>query len=310
MTFPHLSVLKNECLCAFEGMHLDVFVDCTLGAAGHAEAFLAQHPEITAFVGIDQDPLGLQIAKERLAPWEHKVHLVRGNFDQLDDHLDQLGLAAASGILIDLGVSSMQLDQAEKGFSFMRNGPLDMRMNPDGPLTAAAIVNFWEEEELGRIFRDYGEEKQWRRAARAIVQARNVKPFATTHDLVNVLHPVLYRLCKKGLHPLTLVFQALRICVNRELAVIEAILPIAVKRLAPQGRLAVITFHSLEDRIVKHTFQDYASDKVDTAGIGGMFLSKEPLVDLRTRKPIVASEEEISINPRSRSAKLRVAQKR
>lgn len=310
MIYPHLSVLKDECLRAFEGLSLSVFIDCTLGAAGHAEAFLQIHPEIKKFIGIDQDPQGLEIAKQRLAPWNEKLNLVRGNFDRLDEHLDALGISKVDGILIDMGVSSMQLDQPEKGFSFMRNGPLDMRMNPDDPLTAAIIVNEWPEEELARIFRDYGEEKQWRKAARFVVEARKTKTFVTTRDLVDVLHPALYRFCKKGIHPLTLVFQALRICVNRELEVIETILPRAVDRLAVGGRLAIITFHSLEDRIVKHTFQEYASDKIDTAGIGGMFLSKEPSVDLVTRKPVIAEETEIAQNPRSRSAKLRVVQKR
>lgn len=310
MTFPHLSVLKNECLEAFQDRQLTTFVDCTLGAGGHAEAFLQNHPEIETLVGIDQDPEGLEIAGARLAPWGEKIRLVRGNFDHLKRHLDDLNITSVDGILIDLGVSSMQLDRPEKGFSFMRDGPLDMRMDPSEKVTAADIVNQWPEEELGRIFRDYGEEKQWRRAARAICQARLTKPFATTRDLVDVLHPVLYRLCKKGIHPLTLVFQALRICVNRELEVVETILPMAIDCLTPGGRLAVITFHSLEDRIVKHAFQHYASDKVDTAGIGGIFLDKEPLVDLVTRKPVIAGVEEVSINPRSRSAKLRVVQKR
>ena len=310
MTLPHLSVLKDACLHVFEGMQLRIFVDCTLGAGGHSEAFLQAHPEIEALVGIDQDPEGQRIASQRLAPWKEKLRLVKGNFDQLSKHLDALSIDKVSGILIDMGVSSMQLDQPEKGFSFMRDGPLDMRMDPEGKVTAADIVNSWPEEELARIFRDYGEEKQWRKAARVLVEARKTKTFVTTRDLVDTLHPPLYRFSKKGIHPLTLIFQALRICVNRELEVIETILPQAIERLESGGRLAVSTFHSLEDRIVKHAFQDYASDKVDTAGIGGMFLDKEPLVDMITRKPLKAADEEVAQNPRSRSAKLRVVQKR
>lgn len=310
ITYPHLSVLKNECLRAFEGVSLKVFVDCTLGAAGHAEAFLQSYPTIQTLVGIDQDPQGLEIARTRLAPWAHKVKLIQGNFELLDSYLDELGISQVDGILMDVGVSSMQLDQPEKGFSFMRDGPLDMRMDPTHTVTAAHIVNFWPEEELGRIFRDYGEEKQWRKAARTLVEARKAKPITTTRELVDALHSALYRFSKKGLHPLTLIFQALRICVNRELEVIESVLPVAVNRLSAGGRLAVITFHSLEDRIVKHIFQQYASDKVETTGIGGMFLDKDPLVTLLTRKPITAEDREIALNPRSRSAKLRVVEKR
>lgn len=310
MTYPHLSVLKNECLEAFQDRPIKIFIDCTLGAAGHAEAFLQTYPEIETFIGIDQDPQGLEIAAGRLSPWKQKIHLIAGNFDNLEIYLKSLNISYVDGILIDLGVSSMQLDQPEKGFSFMRNGPLDMRMNPLEELTAAQIINEWPEEELARIFREYGEEKQWRKAARTVVEARKTKTITTTRELVDVLHPALYRFSKKGIHPLTLVFQALRICVNRELEVIETILPLAIKHLAPGGRLAVITFHSLEDRIVKQAFQHYASDKVDTAGIGGMFIDKEPTVNLITRKPIAASEQEIALNPRSRSAKLRVVEKR
>jgi 16S rRNA (cytosine1402-N4)-methyltransferase len=310
MTFPHLSVLKQACVKCFEGLKLHTFVDCTLGAGGHAEAILAAHPEIVTFIGIDQDPDGLYLASQRLAPWQAKLQMVKGNFAQLGVYLKNLDIQKVDGILIDLGVSSMQLDRPEKGFSFMRDGPLDMRMDPEGAVTAADIVNTWEEAELARIFRDYGEEKQWRKAAHAIVKARQSKPFSTTRDLVDVLHPVLYRFSKKGIHPLTLVFQALRICVNRELDVVEEILPQAVDCLTTGGRLAVITFHSLEDRLVKHTFQNYASDKWDTAGLGGIFLDKEPVVDLVSRKPITADEDEVKSNPRSRSAKLRIVQKR
>lgn len=310
MTFPHLSVLKAECLHAFEDIQLNTFVDCTLGAGGHAEAFLQTHPEIKTLIGIDQDPGSLEIARQRLAPWSDKLRLIKGNFDNLTQHLDTLGIQQVDGILIDLGVSSMQLDQPEKGFSFMRNGPLDMRMDPEGKVTAADIINLWPEEDLGRIFRDYGEEKQWRRAARTISEARRKKTFVTTLDLVDALYPALHRFSKKGIHPLTLIFQALRICVNRELEVIDTILPIAVDKLTAGGRLAVISFHSLEDRIVKHTFQQYASDKIDTAGIAGLFLDKKPLVNIITRKPATATLEEINANPRSRSAKLRVVAKR
>ena len=203
----------------------------------------------------------------------------------------------------------MQLDTPEKGFSFSKNGPLDMRMDPSASLTAEEIVNTWSEQELGRIFRDYGEEKQWRSAARSIIKGRERKALKTTQDLVDILYPALKYKAKKGIHPATLVFQALRITVNKELEVLEKVLPDALALLSPGGRLAVMTFHSLEDRIVKNYFRFVASDKYDTSGIGGMFLDKTPEAYILTRKPVGPSEEETQINPRSRSAKLRVVEK-
>lgn len=297
---PHISVLLNQCLEAFEGQKLEVFVDGTLGAGGHAAALLQAHSEIKTFIGIDQDPEALEIAQNRLKPWESKVQLKRGNFSEMD----QLVKEPVDGILLDIGVSSMQLDRPEKGFSFMHPGPLDMRMNPDNPLTAEVIINTWTEEEIGRIFREYGEEKKWKLAARAIVRKR---PFYSTKDLVEALYGVLKS--KKDIHPLTLVFQALRIAVNGELEVLEKVLPKALNLLKPGGRLAIISFHSLEDRIVKNFFRYEADDKMSTSGIGGLFLDKHPTVKLLTKKPLAASKEEIAANPRSRSAKLRVLEK-
>jgi 16S rRNA (cytosine1402-N4)-methyltransferase len=306
---PHYSVLLAEVVEAFAPLSLSIVVDGTLGAGGHAQAILEQHPEIKYYIGIDQDPHALSLAGERLKTWSSKLILKHGNFAQFDEFLKELSLSSADAILVDLGVSSMQLDQAARGFSFMQEGPLDMRMNPLEELTAADIVNTWSEQELGRIFREYGEEKQWRTAARTIVQARQNRPFVTTKDLKTVLTPVLARFAKKGIHPLTLVFQALRICINRELEVLETFLPKAIDYLAPGGRLAVISFHSLEDRIVKTEMRLAASDKWETSGIGGLFRDKEPTVKLITKKPIEPSEQEIQQNSRSRSAKLRIVEK-
>lgn len=308
-TSPHLPVLLDEIIQGFAPLSLDVVVDGTLGAGGHAEALLKAHPEIQCYLGIDQDQSALEIAAKRLKPWESKLVLRHGNFSQIDLFLQELGMSCATAILIDIGVSSMQLDQKERGFSFMQEGPLDMRMNRLEGITAADIVNTWSEAELGRIFREYGEEKQWRTAARAIVQERAARPVKTTQDLVRLLSPALARFSKKGIHPLTLVFQALRICVNQELEVLEAFLPKAVDLLAPGGRLAVISFHSLEDRMVKNYLRLSASDKWETSGIGGMFRDKTPIVELISKKPIEATSEEIEKNPRSRCAKLRIAQK-
>lgn len=310
MSYPHLSVLVNQILQSFAYTFIKVFVDGTLGAGGHAEYILNNHPEITHFIGFDQDPSALKIAEERLKPWKSKLQLIHSNFENFDSHLDLLGIAKIDGMMLDLGVSSMQLDQADKGFSFMNDGPLDMRMDPTCRLTAEIIVNEWSEQEIGRVLREYGEEKQWRSAAKAIVNARKEKPISTTGELAAVLRPVLAWKAKKGINPLTLSFQGLRICVNRELEVLEAVLPKAIDRLNSGGRLAVISFHSLEDRIVKNILRFAADDKYDTSGIGGVFLDKEPTVRLLTRKPLIADDEEIAKNPRSRSAKLRVIEKR
>lgn len=306
MTSPHLSVLLNEVVKSFDGMRLGTFVDATLGAGGHALAILTAHPEIEHFFGIDQDRHALQIAQERLAAFQKKVTFIHANFSAIK----QQNLSQCDGILLDLGVSSMQLDTAERGFSISNPGPLDMRMNNDRSLTAAEIVNTWSERDLGRIFRDYGEEKRWRAAARAIVQAREKAPIVTTQALVDLLDPVLRDpRSRKAIHPLTLVFQALRIAVNAELEVLEQALHAALDLLQPGGRLAVISFHSLEDRIVKQQMAYWASDKEDTRGIAGVFRDKKPSVRVLTRKPIVPTDEECAANPRARSAKLRVMEK-
>lgn len=309
MTLPHTSVLLNELLGFFKDKPLKYFVDATLGAGGHSQAILKEHPEIELLIGIDQDPVAREIAKERLASWSDRVQIIPGNFSDLKNHLAKIGIKAVDGIIFDLGVSSMQFDLPEKGFSFMRDGPLDMRMDPTKSLTAAEIVNTWTESEMGRIFREYGEEKRWRTAARAIVAARNEKPINTTLELAEVLRKAI-PYTKKGINPATLVFQALRICVNAELDVIEKAMPAAIDMLAKDGILGVISFHSLEDRIVKNAMRFAASDKFDTEGIGGVFLDKEPIVNLITRKPVIPGDEEIHINPRSRSAKLRIIEKR
>lgn len=310
MHYPHLSVLLNEVVRSFDGTTLHTFVDATLGAGGHAEALLEAHPEIVRYIGIDQDPVARGIAEKRLAKWRNKLTIIPANFSNLSDHLDTLSLKKVDGILFDLGVSSMQFDTPEKGFSFMYEGPLDMRMDPTASLTAAIIINTWPEQELAKIIRDYGEEKKWRIAARLIAQQRDIRPFTTTTELADFIKKNLHG-TKPGVHPATLIFQALRISVNEELRVIEKALPEAISCLAPAGRLAVISFHSLEDRIVKNIMRFAASDKQDTSGIGGgLFLDKDPEVDILTRKAVIPSEEEIKNNPRSRSAKLRVVQKR
>ena len=309
-SLPHHPVLLSEILEAFENSHLKVFVDGTLGAGGHAEALLGRHPEIELYLGIDQDPEALALAAERLSSWKHKLIMKQGNFAAFENYLKELRISHINGAMIDLGVSSMQFDQGERGFSFSKEGPLDMRMDPHGSLTAGEIINQWPEAEIGRIIREYGEEKKWRVAARAIVQGREANRILTTTQLAALLKPFFPWNPRKGINPLTLIFQALRIAVNRELAVLDEFMPLAIERLAPQGRLAVISFHSLEDRIVKNHMRFAASDKWETSGLGGgLFRDKKPVAQIISRKPISPSSNEIESNPRSRSAKLRVLEK-
>lgn len=308
MTHPHISVLLNEILSFYEDRPIRFFVDGTLGAGGHSEAILKAHPEIEKLIGIDQDDLSLATAKKRLEPFGDKVVFIKGNFEDLDKYLKTANIKHVDGMLFDLGVSSMQLDIAEKGFSFSKDGPLDMRMNQDSQLTAAEIINTWSEKEIGRVLREYGEEKYWRKSASAIVLARNEKLIKTTTELADLLRP-LFSWKKKGVNPLTLIFQGLRIAVNRELEVLEKMIPKALESLGKGGRLSVITFHSLEDRIVKNLFRFEASDKFDTVGLGGVFKDKVPTIKILTKKPIPPSDDEVKINPRSRSAKLRCVEK-
>lgn len=282
--------MVREILAFFEPLTLSRFVDCTLGYGGHAEAILLAHPELKRLIALDQDPLAQELSKERLLPFKEKIAFVLGNFR----HLEQFIGEPVEGIFMDIGVSSMQLDRAERGFSFSKEGPLDMRMDPSLPLSAADVVNRFPERTLAEIFRDLGEEPRARQAAGAIVQGRKKRQIETTSDLAALLADVLPRRRGKNIHPLTLVFQALRIFVNDELGALQEALPKAVDLLATGGRLGVLTFHSLEDRIVKQAFRTFGA---------------ENRVKLLTKKPQVPSVEEMRRNPRSRSAKLRFLEK-
>lgn len=305
---PHLPVMPNEVIQAFNECLCPLFIDGTTGAGGHAKLILENHPEIKEYIAIDQDTFALQIAKANLAPWEPKITFVHNNFKNISKILSNVK-TAPTGILLDLGVSSMQLDTDSRGFSFSRDGPLDMRMDTSQPLTAEEIINTWSEESLGYIFREYGEEKRWKVAVRTIITARKESPIKTTKALADVLSPHFKWNPKKGINPLTLIFQGLRIAVNGELEILEKALLDCIAALAPGGRLAVITFHSLEDRIVKNFFRYSADDKESSFGLSGLFLPKEPTVVLITRKPLAPTPEEIDINPRARSAKLRIVEK-
>lgn len=304
----HQSVLLEEFLSLFEKRSIRCFVDGTLGAGGHAAALLQRHPEIEHFIGCDQDTQALQLAQERLQPWKEKLSLFHTRSDAIAEKLQANHITSVDGILLDLGVSSMQLDWADRGFSFSRSGPLDMRMNPTAALTAEEIVNTWSEKELGRIFREWGEEPKWRLAAHLLVKARAKERIATTQQLAAIWMPGFPRDPKKQRHPLTLLFQGLRIAVNDELNVLKNTLHTMIPLLHQNGVFVVISFHSLEDRIVKERFQWEASDKWSSSGLSGLFLDKKPTLALLTKKPIEPSLQEIETNPRSRSAKLRAAE--
>lgn len=293
----HVPVLLEECLAFFEPLKIETFVDGTLGAAGHAKAILKAHPEIKHFFGMDQDMNALKIASEELQDFEGKVELIANNFCQLSLEMKSRNLGSVDGILLDIGVSSMQIDQAQRGFSFSKEGPLDMRMDQECSLTAEEIVNTWPERELIRIFEDYGDIPKAKNLAKALLDARRKKRIQSTKELTQILTPVATTK-KRSLPPMTLIFQALRIAVNNELDVLNAAIPPMAQLLSVGGRLAIISFHSGEDRIVKNLFRDLAL-KGDESGE----------YEVLTKKPVSASKEEMRKNSRSKSAKLRVLKK-
>ncbi len=285
-----------------------LFVDCTVGLGGHAEALLVAGPSIE-LIGLDRDARALAAARERLRPFALRVRLLQGNFGELAAHLAGMGVERVDGILADLGVSSLQLETPERGFSFRLQGPLDMRMGEAGP-TAGDIVNRYSEADLETIFREYGEESQARRIARAIVSERALEPIATTERLADIVRRAKGPRPEPGrrrIDPATRAFQALRIEVNRELAELERLLGQALRLLAPGGRLVIISYQSLEDRLVKNTLRGLARGEVDP--VTGRPRSESRLIELLTRRPLRTSEAEIAANPRARSARLRAARR-
>jgi len=287
---PHIPVLVQEILEFFSEGKLHYFVDGTMGAAGHAKKILENHPEIKLYIGCDKDTKALEIAEKELQPFKDRIKFKHGDFAKIDEFLAEENISCADGVLLDLGVSSMQLESKERGFSFMHEAPLDMRMDRRKELTAEKVVNEYSEKMLAEIFQKYGEEFQYKQIAKAIAIARRKKRIKTTVDLIQVITPSLRRK-RKRIHPATLVFQALRIFVNKELESIEIGVHKAIEKLCNGGKIAVISFHSLEDRIVKNLFRS----------------SKN--LEIITKKPIRPSMEEIKSNPRSRSSKLRLARK-
>lgn len=300
----HLPVMLREVLELLQPAPGKVVVDCTLGGGGHSQAMLESGARV---IGIDQDPDALAFASERLAEFGDRFTAVQASFHEIEDVLRTLGLSKVDAILADLGVSSYQLDTASRGFSFQRDGALDMRMSPLNPVTAATLVNTADEEELAKIFRDYGDEPAARRVAARIVRERAQAPFTHTLQLADMVSSVIPK--KSRIHPATRVFQALRIAVNREYEVLEAGLSAFTRAVAPGGRVGLITFQSGEDKRVKHYFKDHALEFLDRPEWPAP--RKNPFYQFRivTNKPVVAGELEQRTNPRSRSAKLRVAER-
>jgi 16S rRNA (cytosine1402-N4)-methyltransferase len=311
MDFNHRPVLLDECIESLDIKSGGTYIDGTLGGAGHSLEMIKKLDKGT-LVGIDQDDFALEVAGERLRREQGNAGLVliKGNFRNLPQLLASKGIEGADGILLDIGVSSHQLDEAERGFSYMQDSPLDMRMDRTGTLDAATIVNTYDERAIKDIIREYGEENWAARIASFIVKARAEKGIETTGQLVEIIKAAIPAQARReGPHPAKRTFQALRIAVNDELGALKEALGSAVEILKPGGRISVITFHSLEDRIVKNEFQIKEKPCTCPPSFPVCICGKKPELKVLTRKPILPSGEELEQNPRSRSAKLRTAQK-
>ncbi len=310
MSFNHVSVLLKECIDGLNIKPNGIYVDGTLGGGGHSFKIL-QLLENGKLIGIDQDTDALKAATERLKIFEDKFVPVHRNFSEIETVLDELGIKKIDGLLLDLGVSSFQLDEAERGFSYMNDGKLDMRMNQSDTFTAYDIVNTYSERKLTSIINEYGEENWANRIAKFIIEARTEKPIETTFELVEVIKKAIPAAARKdGPHPAKRTFQAIRIEVNNELKIIEQTIEATVKRLNKGGRIAIITFHSLEDRIVKTAYKNLAQGCTCPPEFPVCICGGKPKVKIISKKPILPSDEEVEMNPRARSAKLRVAEKK
>ena len=307
--FHHVSVLLDECI---EGLNIKpdgIYVDGTLGGAGHSGQ-IAKRLSAGRLIGIDRDPVALKVAGERLEPYKDNVTLVHSNFCEMAQVLKDLDIPGVDGILLDLGVSSPQLDDGSRGFSYMADAPLDMRMNSEDALSAETVVNTWSQEELKRILYTYGEERYAPQIAAAICRRREEAPIKTTLELVDIIRSAMPAAAlREKQHPAKRSFQAIRIAVNDELGSVERVLEDAMDLLNPGGRLAIITFHSLEDRIVKSAMTAASKGCTCPPSFPVCVCGKKPKVKIISRKPIVASDEELDRNPRARSAKLRVCEK-
>ncbi|CUH94028.1 Ribosomal RNA small subunit methyltransferase H [Propionispora sp. 2/2-37] len=309
MEFSHVSVLLEESVAALVTKANGIYVDCTLGGSGHARKIISQLNTSGWFVGIDQDPAAIQAARERLSPALCRVDIIKDNFSNLKHILDDLHITNVDGVLWDLGVSSHQLDVAERGFSYMQDAPLDMRMNPQAEISACDVVNTYDEQRLARIISSYGEERWAKRIAKFIAEARTEKSIDTTGRLVEIIKSAIPAAARReGPHPAKRTFQAIRIEVNRELEILRDAFRAAVERLNPGGRLCIITFHSLEDRIAKQTLSELAKGCECPPRFPVCVCHKKPKIKI-IGKPVCPSPQELEINPRARSAKLRIAEK-
>lgn len=307
--FHHVSVLLEESVSALVTNPEGIYVDCTLGGSGHAEHVVKQLGSSGRFIGIDQDPAAIQTGKVKLANAKCQVDIVQDNFQHIGRVLDELNVSKVDGILFDLGVSSHQLDIAERGFSYMQDAPLDMRMNPNSKFSAYDVLNCYSEEQLADIIINYGEERWAKRIAKFIVEFRSNKIIETTGELVDIIKRAIPSAARRdGPHPAKRTFQAIRIEVNNELGILKDAFVTSVERLAAGGRLCIITFHSLEDRIAKQTLQLMAKGCICPKSLPICVCNNKPQVKI-LGKPIVPSVAELEENPRARSAKLRVAEK-
>ena len=308
--YGHKPVLLEECIEALRIRPDGVYLDGTLGRAGHSLEIAKRLTGGGRLIAIDRDETALAAAEERLAPYRDRVTLVHSNFSRLGEVLEELGIAGVDGMLFDLGVSSPQLDEPARGFSYMHDAPLDMRMDGAAPLTAREVVNLWSYDELRRILLEYGEERYAAAIAKSIVRARETAPIETTLQLAELIRRAMPAAAlREKQHPAKRSFQAIRIAVNDELGELPPMLEAAERGLNVGGRLAVISFHSLEDRIIKQTLQKLATGCTCPPEFPVCVCGKKPKMKLVTRKPIVSGETELAYNPRARSAKLRVAEK-
>ncbi len=309
MNFEHVSVLLNETVDGLNIKPDGIYVDGTLGGGGHSELALTK---LTTgkLIGIDQDKDALKAAGERLIKYEDNLILVHSNFSNILNVLEELGIDKIDGMMMDLGVSSYQLDEATRGFSYMHDGELDMRMDRSRDFTAYDVVNDYSEEELHRIIKEYGEDNWAKRIAKFIVEARSEKPIETTYELVDIIKKAIPSKARRdGPHPAKRTFQAIRIEVNNELGIIAETIRDIETVLNPGGRISIITFHSLEDRIVKKTYKELNTGCICPSEFPVCVCNNEPKLKIVNRKPIVSPQEELEANPRARSAKLRVAEK-
>ena len=308
--FSHYSVMLPECIEALAIKPDGIYVDGTTGGGGHSYEIASRLSENGRLICIDQDTAALSAAGERLAPFKDRITFVKNNFTNLSSVLEELGIEKIDGLLLDLGVSSYQLDTPERGFSYNSDAPLDMRMDKDAALSAYDVVNTYPENELRRILFDYGEESFAPKIAGAIVNARAEKPIETTFELTNIIKSVMpKKMLAVGHHPAKKTFQAIRIEVNSELSVIAPAIDGAVEHLAEGGRIAIISFHSLEDRCVKSTYQKHAQGCTCPPDFPVCICGNKPKIKIITKKPLLPSKEELEVNHRSHSAKLRVAEK-